>query len=119
MKETIKTLRKQKKLTQQELANLVGVTKATIQKYENGGIKNLKQDTIRKLCEIFGVHPSIFLSPVEKLQREVIIIDEIKMFYGDEVMDTVGRYLSLPEEGQDKVNEYVVDMIKIYGDGRE
>lgn len=116
MNNTIKTLRKQKKLTQQELGDLLGVTKATIQKYENGSIVNLKQDTMLKLSNIFGVHPTVFLPKHEQLKREVIIIDEIKMFYGDEAMHTVGKYLSLPDEGREKVNDYVVDMIKIYGD---
>ena len=120
MKLTIKTLRKKKKLTQQELADLLGVTKATVQKYENGGIKNLKQETIQKLCKIFSVHPSVFLPSFEEgLRREVAVIEEIKLLFGEECMNTVGMYLSLPDEGQDKVNEYVVDMIKIYGDGRE
>lgn len=120
MKDIIKTLRKKNKMTQQELGDLLGVTKATIQKYENGGIKNLKQDTIQKLSKIFCVHPTLFLPTVEEnLRREVVVIEEIKILYGDKCTNTIGMYLSLPKEGQEKVDNYVVDMIKIYGDDGE
>lgn len=117
MNETIKSLRKKNKMTQQELGDLLGVTKATIQKYESGTIKNLKQSTIQKLSKIFCVHPSVFLPTLEEtIKQELIILDEIKLLYGEVCVETIGMYLSLPEEGRHKVKEYVIDMIKIYGD---
>lgn len=120
MKETIKSLRKKNKMTQQELGDQLGVTKATIQKYESGAIINLKQDTIQKLSKIFCVHPSVFLPTLENnIKRELVVIEEIKILYGDDCVNTVGMYLSLPKEGQLKVKEYVIDMIKIYGDDRK
>lgn len=116
----IKELRKKHKMTQEELGKKLGVTKATIQKYENGTIRNLKQNTILQLSSTFNVHPTTFLpNKEESLKREVIVFDEIKLFYGDKVVEHIGGYISLPEEGREKVEEYIEDMIKIYGDGRE
>lgn len=120
MNNQIKTLRKKHKMTQEDLGKKLGVTKATVQKYENGTIKNLKRHTIAQLSSIFNVHPTVFLpNKEESLKREVVIFDEIKLFYGDEVVEHIGGYISLPEEGRDKVNTYIDDMIKIYGDGSE
>lgn len=59
--ENIKKFRKERKLTQEQLGNILGVKKAAIQKYENGTVKNLKQETIKKLSEYFGVDPINFI----------------------------------------------------------
>lgn len=55
--ETIKALRLERGMTQAELGRLLGVTKATVQKYEGGSILNLKSKTVKKLAHIFEVHP--------------------------------------------------------------
>lgn len=53
--ERLKRLRTEKGLTQEEVGNILGITKAAIQKYENGSITNFRSDTIRKLCKLFGI----------------------------------------------------------------
>ncbi len=58
----IKQLRHEKKLTQEELGQLLGVQKAAVQKWESGTVKNLKRATIKKLAEIFEVSPAAFIS---------------------------------------------------------
>lgn len=50
----IKTLRKEKKMTQTELAELVGVTQETISKLENGKRK-LDINTAQKIAIAFEV----------------------------------------------------------------
>lgn len=59
--ERIKYLRKKWSMSQEDLAKKLGVTKATIQKYENGQIKNLRAENIRKLSEVFAVGPVFFV----------------------------------------------------------
>ena len=39
------------------VAEYVGVSEATAQRYESGAIKNLKHETICKLAELFGCDP--------------------------------------------------------------
>lgn len=53
----IKWLRERKNLTQEEVAERVGVTKATVSKWEKGDIENMKRDKIAKLSEVFGISP--------------------------------------------------------------
>ena len=44
--EVIKILRKNKNMTQEELAQLLGVNKSSIQKYESGKVQNLKFENL-------------------------------------------------------------------------
>ena len=50
----LKELRKEKGLTQTDLAELLEVTKLTIHNWENG-VSSIKSDRLKKLCEIFDV----------------------------------------------------------------
>lgn len=53
----IKSLRKSKKLTQTELANIIGTTKQTIYKYENGIITNIPSDKIEAIAKVLQTTP--------------------------------------------------------------
>jgi len=48
----LKELRLKNGYTLAELAELINVKEATVQRYESGEIKNLKHDTVVKLAEI-------------------------------------------------------------------
>ena len=63
--DVIKFARQQKGLTQNELGELLGVGKSTIQKYEGGSVTNLKLDTIRKLCHSLDLLPFMLIYPTE------------------------------------------------------
>jgi transcriptional regulator with XRE-family HTH domain len=56
----IRQLRKQKKWTQEELADKLGVTKQSISKYEDGKLP-VSMDKITLLAELFSVDPSYFI----------------------------------------------------------
>ena len=53
----IKELREKRGMTQEELAGLLGLKKAAVNKYETGRVVNLKRSTILKLCQVFDVMP--------------------------------------------------------------
>ncbi|SHK39530.1 Transcriptional regulator, contains XRE-family HTH domain [Hathewaya proteolytica DSM 3090] len=59
--ERIKSLRISKGLTQDELANKIGVKKAAVYKYESGIIENIKRSTIQEMAKIFEVSPCYLL----------------------------------------------------------
>ena len=65
--QNIKELRKKKGLTQSELAEMLGVNKSAVQRYESGVIVNLKTETIRKLCDIFDTYPYKFVYTKKEL----------------------------------------------------
>lgn len=121
----IKELRKSKNLTQEQLGDILGVKKVTIQKYENGSIKNLKQITISKLAETFDVNPSIFLNEkpdfdskfgerVFELKEEVLAIERFQKSYGSDVIEVVKVFNELDQIGKERVLQYLSDMSKIY-----
>ena len=53
----IKDRRLELKLTQEEVGKKVGVTKSTIQRYENGLIKELKMPVIQAIANALDVNP--------------------------------------------------------------
>lgn len=52
--------RNRKKLTLEEVAEMVGKTKSTIQRYESGEVSRLDNEIIMKLADVLGVSP-VFL----------------------------------------------------------
>ncbi len=58
---TLKKLRIEKGLTQEELGKIIGVQKSAIHKYESGIVENMKRSTIDKLAKFFDVSPSYLL----------------------------------------------------------
>ena len=58
LKDNIKKYRTAKGFTLQYVADKVGITEATMQRYESGEIKNIKHATIVALADVFGVDPS-------------------------------------------------------------
>lgn len=53
-------------LTMLEVAKLVGVSEATISRYESGNIKNMRRDRIEKYAKALQVSPSEFLDIQEE-----------------------------------------------------
>ena len=54
----LKTLRKSKRMTQDELAAALGTSKQTIHRYENGIITNIPPEKVEKLATALGTTPS-------------------------------------------------------------
>lgn len=59
--ENIKQLRLARGMTQEELANRLGVKKSAISKYEKGHVVNLKRSTIEKLAIALNVQPTTIM----------------------------------------------------------
>ena len=57
----IRDLRIAAGLTQEQLAELVGLQKSAIAKYENGKAENMKRRVIQKMAEVLGVSPSYLM----------------------------------------------------------
>ena len=85
----IKKARKAKGLTQDDLGNMLGLKKSAIAKYECGRVVNLKQETIKKLCEVLDLSPDDLI-----LDHEEVIVkkeDEDKNAPRGEVLDVILR----------------------------
>lgn len=107
----IKNLRNEKGMTQGELAKVLGVTKPAVQKYENGGINNLKRETIQKLCEFFGVPPVFFI--YDELPANDPYPESFRTIYGEKLANMAWMFDRLNQTGREKVIEYTGDIFKI------
>lgn len=84
----IKKARKAKGLTQDDLGNMLGLKKSAIAKYECGRVVNLKQETIKKLCDILDLSPDdLILDHDDTIKKE----DEEKTTPQGVVLDVILR----------------------------
>lgn len=72
----LKELRKEKKLTQQELADYMQVTRRGYQKWENGE-SNIKPKKAQQLADFFGVSVGYLLGYSDKVNAKVKLLDII------------------------------------------
>lgn len=91
-KDLIKKRRLDLGLTMEELGKKIGVSKATIQRYESGEIKNVRRDKIAKLADALETTPAYLMG------WEDVTADEDK--------EIVNYFLSLG----DKLSDGVEDM---------
>lgn len=59
--EKIKQLRLERKMTLEDVGNIVGVGKSTVRKWENGMIANMRRDKIAKLAVALGTTPAYLM----------------------------------------------------------
>ena len=83
MAQRIKTLRKEKGLTLEQVAVVVGVGKSTVRKWETGMIANMKRDKIALLAKALGTTPAYLMgwkeSEKENSPSEPILTEGEKM----------------------------------------
>lgn len=65
MAKRIKERRIKYGLTQEELAEKLGLKKSAIAKYENGRVENIKRTTIEEMAKIFECNPSYLMGWAE------------------------------------------------------
>ena len=105
--EVIKFMRKQRNLTQQELADILGVQKSSVQKYENGSVQNLKLETLKKLCREFKTVPYAFVFP------EIWADIKFSPDNTDYDLQVIVSYFKLSKAGKKRILDYVTDMGEI------
>ena len=66
MSQKIKELRKKKGLTLEQVADVVGVGKSTVRKWETGLIANMRRDKIASLAKALGTTPAYLMGWDEK-----------------------------------------------------
>lgn len=118
----IKRLRKERKWTQEMLGAKLGVKKAAVQKYESGKVVNLKQETIKKLADLFEVPPTTFLdcSDWDKYAEEVNLAEQVKTIeliqkhFGDDAVMLLHIFSELNILGKEKLISDAEKLREIY-----
>lgn len=68
-------LRKSLRMTQEELGNKLGVTKATINKYESGAVKSIKRPMVEALAKILQTTPEFITGQSDDPGRPLTLND--------------------------------------------
>lgn len=97
----IKLRRSQLEKTLQEVGSDVGVTRATIQRYENGNIQNIPSDKIELLAKSLKTTPA-YLMGWEEDETINQSIQEQKL---------IESFNKLSSEGKEKVLNYTQDLV--------
>ena len=100
----IKSRRQELNLTLQDVAKAVGVSEATVSRWESGEIANMRRNRITALAQILKVSPSFIMDWEDKHSDEII---------GDSSMATLFRLAdNLNEEGKMQVTNSINKIIK-------
>lgn len=62
----MKQSREKQGMTLAELGRRIGKTEATVQRYESGNIKNLKNDTIENIASALNVNPAYLMGWIDE-----------------------------------------------------
>ena len=101
-----------------EIAELLGVKEATVQRYESGEIKNIKHTTVIKLSEIFRCTPQYLMGWSDML-IEPNSLDNMNyflqpnLFKKDYEIKLLSSYQKLNDEGKCKLADYSEDLATI------
>ena len=101
-------LRKRNKLTLEQVADVVGVGKSTVRKWETGMIANMRRDKIALLAKALHTTPAYLMGWEEDNTPE-----EPKLTEGD--AEWLSLFRAIPEELRDEAVQYVRSALKIAG----
>lgn len=114
-KDLVKKRRLELNLTMEELGNRVGVSKATIQRYESGEIQNVKRDKIAKLAKALEVSPAYLMDWEDNIVEEDKEIVSQALSLGDKLSDGVEDMTNEELAVKCLLNACGYDLIKSHG----
>ena len=94
MAQRIKNLRQEKGLTLEQVAEVVGVGKSTVRKWETGMIANMRRDKIADLAKALGTTPAYLMGWNEKEESP----SEPELTGGEKMM--LALFRQIPKERQ-------------------
>ena len=98
MARRIKELRQAKGLTLEQVADVVGVGKSTVRKWETGMIANMKRDKIADLAKALGTTPAYLMGWKEESEEKNDSPNEPQLTEGEKLMLELFR--QIPEDRQ-------------------
>ena len=98
MAQRIKDLRQKKGLTLEQVADVVGVGKSTVRKWETGMIANMRRDKIADLAKALGTTPAYLMGWEDENVEKEDSPSELQLTEGEQMMIDIFRLI--PEEQQ-------------------
>lgn len=112
MSTRIKELRKAKGLTLEQVAEVVGVGKSTVRKWETGLIANMRRDKIADLAKALGTTPAYLMGWKEEgIEKEKDPPSEPQLTEGEQLMLELFR--RIPEDRQPEALELLRVALKM------
>ena len=96
MARKIKELRQAKNLTLEQVANVVGVGKSTVRKWETGMIANMKRDKIADLAKALGTTPAYLMGWHDEEKKNSPTEDDLSE--GERML--LDLFRQIPEDAQ-------------------
>lgn len=96
-------------LTLEDVGNVAGISRSAVQKYEKGIIKNVYVSAVEQFAKALRCNPAYLMGwvddpEIEKGEGEALVLTPPEI-------DIVTKYRSINEEGQEKVADYVDDLV--------
>lgn len=105
MAKRIKDLRQEKGLTLEQVADVVGVGKSTVRKWETGMIANMRRDKIADLAKALGTTPAYLMGWEEDDSKKELSKNEPVLTEGEEVL--LDLFRRVPEDKQQLVLQMI------------
>ena len=107
MAQRISELRKERGLTLEQVADIVGVGKSTVRKWETGMIANMKRDKIASLAKALGTTPEYLMGWDDNKSSP----SELQLTEGEKLMLELFR--RIPEDRQPAALELLRAALKM------
>ena len=104
MGDRIRSQRKFMGLTQDELAEKLGLKKSAIAKYENGRVENIKRSVIQEMARILDCTPSYLMGFDDESTEQTLCDDERSL---------LKKYDTLNHDGKEKLHERADELIRL------
>ena len=113
MAQRIKQLRQDRGLTLEQVAEVVGVGKSTVRKWETGMIANMRRDKIADLAKALGTTPAYLMGWKEEEDKKESSPNDLPITEGEKML--LNLFRKIPESDQ----EMVLQMIRVALGSRE
>ena len=106
--ERLKDTRKKHNISARELAEVVGINKSTIHRYETGDFQSIKNSVLEKIAEYLNVNPDYLIGATDNKHTVKEAEDLLSSITDGEKM-LLELFRQVPAESQ----QMVLDMIRI------
>ena len=105
MAQRIKALRQEKGLTLEQVADVVGVGRSTVRKWETGMIANMRRDKIADLAKALGTTPAYLMGWEDDADKKESSPNEPQLTEGEKIL--IDLFRKVPEDQQQLVLQMI------------
>lgn len=110
MHDRIKELRSRRGMTLAQIADALGTTEATAQRYESGkGIKSIPYEVIEKYANIFGCKPQYIMGWSEEIEKNPVGMAEkhVEMILDEDISEIFDDFKNFDKQKRKIVKNLV------------